>query len=304
MSTTRSMRPGLGVITQIRLESWIASSMLWVTKTTVGLVSIHRNCRSRRIASRVIASSLPSGSSSSSIFGSCTRVWQKAARCCMPPDSSNGSRFSKPPRCTELISLAIREAKDEVASPRSSSCSSMLPRTVRHGTSVLSWNMMPISVRGSATVSPSMRISPAVGGSSPATISIRVDLPQPEGPSSETNSPPVDGEVGRPEGVHVAFVGREDLAHTPDGDCVRHVAIESRKRPRALLRSRRLLLSRPQLAFRRSARLADRRCADQSGTCSTAGSHWCRKRSPACRSADRCNCFMSAIMSSQSLATL
>ena len=46
--------------------------MLWVTKMTVGRRCIQSGCRSLRIVSRVIASSLPSGSSSSSVSGSCT----------------------------------------------------------------------------------------------------------------------------------------------------------------------------------------------------------------------------------------
>ena len=86
----RSICPGRGVTTQTRLDSCTASSMLWVTKTTVGFCSIHSACRSLRMLSRVIASSLPSGSSSSTVLGSCTMAWQKAARCCMPPESSCG----------------------------------------------------------------------------------------------------------------------------------------------------------------------------------------------------------------------
>jgi hypothetical protein len=37
---------------------------------------------------------------------------------------------------------------------------------------------------------PSSRISPAVGDSNPASIIRQVVLPEPDGPSSERNSPP------------------------------------------------------------------------------------------------------------------
>ena len=45
---------------------------------------------------------------------------------------------------------------------------------------------MPISVRGPLTGAPAMRISPALPSSSPAIISSRVLLPQPDGPTSAT----------------------------------------------------------------------------------------------------------------------
>ena len=88
MSIIRSIRPGRGVITQTRLDNCTASSIEWVTKITVGRLRIHSDCRSLRMLSRVMASSLPSGSSRRSVSGSCTIAWQKAARCCMPPESS------------------------------------------------------------------------------------------------------------------------------------------------------------------------------------------------------------------------
>ena len=65
----------------------------------------------------------------------------------------------------------------------------MLRRTERQGTRVLSWNMMPMSVRGALTAAPSMAIAPSLGAINPATIRSSVDLPQPEGPRKETKSP-------------------------------------------------------------------------------------------------------------------
>ncbi len=49
--------------------------------------------------------------------------------------------------------------------------------------------MMPVSARGADIGLPPTRISPSLGPSSPATIMSRVLLPQPDGPSRETNSP-------------------------------------------------------------------------------------------------------------------
>ncbi len=68
--------------------------------------------------------------------------------------------------------------------PRPASCSgsSTLRRAVSHGSSAASWNMND----GRAVPSDT---SPAVGSSSPATRLSSVDLPQPDAPSRQTNSP-------------------------------------------------------------------------------------------------------------------
>ena len=51
------------------------------------------------------------------------------------------------------------------------------------------WNIMPTSARGLLTRSPNTAMSPEVRAISPATRRRRVDLPQPDGPISATNSP-------------------------------------------------------------------------------------------------------------------
>ena len=48
---------------------------------------------------------------------------------------------------------------------------------------------MPMSAMGSRTMRPATVTVPSVAGRSPATMRSRVDLPQPLGPTSETNSP-------------------------------------------------------------------------------------------------------------------
>src|SRR5690349_14894056 len=61
--------------------------------------------------------------------------------------------------------------------------------TVIQGNSAYSWNTMPRSGPGAPTSRPSTRILPELGSEKPATALSRVDLPQPEGPSRQTNWP-------------------------------------------------------------------------------------------------------------------
>src|SRR5215470_3281526 len=65
----------------------------------------------------------------------------------------------------------------------------MFSMTVRHGRSTAFWKTMPISERGAHTGSPATRTSPSVGDISPARMRRSVLLPQPLGPTSDTNSP-------------------------------------------------------------------------------------------------------------------
>ena len=60
--------------------------------------------------------------------------------------------------------------------------------TVNHGNSVYPWNTIPRSGPGPATAWPSSKTSPPVASSSPATMRMSVDLPQPDGPTTQMNS--------------------------------------------------------------------------------------------------------------------
>ena len=91
-STTRSTRPGRGVMTTTRSARATASATLWVTKTTVRGRSSQRRWSSASNSSRVSASSALNGSSSSSTGGSPTNARASAARCAIPPESSRGRR--------------------------------------------------------------------------------------------------------------------------------------------------------------------------------------------------------------------
>jgi hypothetical protein len=68
--------------------------------------------------------------------------------------------------------------------PRKRNGSQTFENTVLHGISVGSWNTNPSSGRPSRH-----SMAPRVGADSPASIRSTVDLPHPDGPSSDRNSP-------------------------------------------------------------------------------------------------------------------
>ena len=68
----------------------IASSMSWVTNSTVFFSLSQMPSSSSCISARVWLSSAPNGSSSSRILGSLASARAIAVRCCMPPESILG----------------------------------------------------------------------------------------------------------------------------------------------------------------------------------------------------------------------
>jgi len=182
-------RPGRSDITSTRSARNTASGMLWVISSTVLRVRSQMRCSSRFICSRVIASSAPKGSSISRIDGSLSKARQMATRCCMPPDSCQGSLSSKPARPAICNSWCARGRCGRRSSPRSCIGSSRFFSTVRQASSTGVWKTMPTSSSGPSTARPPMSMRPAVAGVSPATIFSSVLLPQPLGPTMTTNSP-------------------------------------------------------------------------------------------------------------------
>ena len=85
-----------------------ASSWSWVTSTVVMPSSRWTWRMVRRSSSRILASSAPKGSSSSSTSGLCARARATATRCCWPPDSCAGSRSSMPSSATSRSSSLRR----------------------------------------------------------------------------------------------------------------------------------------------------------------------------------------------------
>ena len=110
-------------------------------------------------------------------------------RCCMPPDSCFGKlseRAESPMRAS-----SVRPMRSASAAPRPASSGPRLTFsiTVFQGNSVGSWNTTPRSAPGSVTRSPSTVARPLSAATKPASTLSKVDLPQPEGPSTQTNWP-------------------------------------------------------------------------------------------------------------------
>ena len=80
-------------------------------------------------------------------------------------------------------------SRSALGTPFISSPNETLPSAVRHGNSwAKSWNTTPRSRPWPVTVLPPMRISPEAGARKPAIMLSKVDLPQPDGPTMQTNS--------------------------------------------------------------------------------------------------------------------
>ena len=114
-----------------------------------------------------------------------------ATRCCWPPESWSGLRFSKP--LSETIS-SISVTRSSI-----SFCGTFAMRrpkatfsnTFRCGNSAYFWNTVftrRLCGGTSLILTPSNSTSPLVGWRKPPMIRSVVVLPQPEGPSSVRNS--------------------------------------------------------------------------------------------------------------------
>src|SRR6266536_2396104 len=179
-STISLIRPGRADITIKRSARKAASGIEWVMNTMVLPDSFQMRRSSRFMNSRVMASRAPKGSSMRSSDGSCTSARAMATRCLMPPDSSCGYLSSNPARPTSPRSSLARFAEALLSSPRTSTGSMTLSKTVRHGRRTGSWNTMPMSRLGSSTGRPRRVTLPAERWSRPARILRSVVLPQPD----------------------------------------------------------------------------------------------------------------------------
>ena len=65
----------------------------------------------------------------------------------------------------------------------------MFSSVLRQGSRFGAWKAMPAILRGPVTFWPPTLMVPVWGNCSPVTSFIRVDLPQPEGPTTAANSP-------------------------------------------------------------------------------------------------------------------
>jgi hypothetical protein len=76
-----------------------------------------------------------------------------------------------------------------LGNPASSSGNATLSSTVRQGNVDSSWKIIPIAACGPDTRSPATLTLPSKPSIRPPMTLNRVDLPQPEGPIRDTNSP-------------------------------------------------------------------------------------------------------------------
>ena len=65
----------------------------------------------------------------------------------------------------------------------------MFSSVLRQGSRFGAWKAMPAILSGPATLAPPTAMVPAWGNCSPVTSFIKVDLPQPDGPTTAANSP-------------------------------------------------------------------------------------------------------------------
>ena len=171
-----------------------ASRTLCVTNTNVLPSSVHTSCSSFCRISRICASSAPNGSSASSTSGWQASARARAARWRMPPESSCGCRSANAERWTFASQPSAVSRISRGPSPVSRSAYSTFWRTLSHGNSAGSWNRSARSGPGSTIGRPSIRTCPSSGSSSPASRLRIVDLPHPDGPIRQTNSPVADVE--------------------------------------------------------------------------------------------------------------
>ncbi len=144
------------------------------------------------------SSSSPVGSSASSTDGAFASAVAIATRCCCPPESWAGRRPAQsatPSRSSSSRARSARAERRAIAMGRAT-----FSAAVRNGSRLrdVCWNTKPTawrrkSIRWRALIvvrsSPATRARPPVGLSSPERMFSRVDLPEPDAPTSATTSP-------------------------------------------------------------------------------------------------------------------
>ncbi|EBA08339.1 hypothetical protein SSE37_12364 [Sagittula stellata E-37] len=198
-SSTYCVRAGRPESTITWSARKIDSRRSWVMSTPVKGSFSFTLCMVCHRSSRVKASSAPKGSSRISTSGLCTSARQSEARWRMPPESSEGRLSSKPVSPTSESRWRARSSCSfldslfgTISSGRITFC-----RIVRHSSRTGFWKAMPTVERGPFTGSPCSQTSPWSGFINPAISRVRVDLPQPDGPTTAQN-PPSGTETFRP----------------------------------------------------------------------------------------------------------
>ncbi len=129
--------------------------------------------------------------------GSVTSARATATRCCWPPDSSLGRWSARSVRPTVASAAMARSRRSARRTPAYTSGSSTLRQAGSVASRLNCWNTKPMKrLRTSASWSsssertswPARRNVPLVGTSRQPRMFISVDLPEPDGPVTATNS--------------------------------------------------------------------------------------------------------------------
>ena len=174
-------------------EMAIASSWSWVTRTVVTWTSSCSRRSHSRSSARTLASSAPNGSSSSSTFGSTASARASAMRWRWPPES-----------CARVALVVAGEADDaeQLVHPRVDPRLRLLADLQPEGDVVAHRHVLERGVVLEHEPDPALlrrhlggvgrrgsRRLPLSGTSSPAMMRSSVDLPEPDGPSSDGERP-------------------------------------------------------------------------------------------------------------------
>ena len=180
------IRPASNTATLSPIASASVSLPVTCRKVTSSRSRIARSSICMR--SRRLASSAPSGSSSSTSLGCITSERASATRCFWPPEICSGLRSSRPARPTismDVLTRSVNSAFDSVCAPFRKP-KATFSKTVRCGNKAKFWNTnpMPRSCAGKSVISrPWNHMRPASGVSKPAITRNKLVLPEPDGPS-------------------------------------------------------------------------------------------------------------------------
>ncbi len=168
----------------------------------------------------MIASSAPNGSSIKSTSASWASARASATRWRMPPDSSCGTLVGElaQPHEVEQLERPLR-ALGAGRRRAASSAARRWRRPCARGAAPHPGTSTPCGRR--------RRSYPHVGWSSPATSESSVDLPQPEAPTTHTNSPRRTVKRDAVEGEHAARALAEALRHRCR--CGRRRSVQTRR---------------------------------------------------------------------------
>lgn len=169
----------------MRSDSATASRTSWVTSSVVQPAACQRCSNQSWMRLRVSASSAPKGSSSNCTGRPWMTVRKSAARWRIPPESCAGRWRSKPARPNSAIIGAARARASRRGNPSISSPRVTLSMIRRQGSNASRCGM---KAKAPALAS-GCSIRPRSGAISPISSRKSVDLPQPEGPRIDTNSP-------------------------------------------------------------------------------------------------------------------